>query len=58
MRPQRRRIAITGIGVITPIGIGLQAFWDAMMAGKSGAGPITLYDASQTKQSLHVKSRF
>ncbi len=49
MRPQRQRIAITGIGVITPIGIGLQAFWDAMMAGKSGAGPITLYDASQTE---------
>ncbi|MCS7013982.1 MAG: beta-ketoacyl-ACP synthase II [Chloroherpetonaceae bacterium] len=49
MKPNRRRIAVTGIGVITPIGIGLQEFWDAMMAGKSGAGPITQYDASQTE---------
>ncbi|MFN3386487.1 MAG: beta-ketoacyl synthase N-terminal-like domain-containing protein, partial [Candidatus Thermochlorobacter sp.] len=45
----RQRIAITGVGVITPIGIGLQAFWEAMIAGKSGAGPITQYDASQTE---------
>lgn len=57
MRPNRQRVVITGIGVITPIGIGLQEFWDAMMAGKSGAGPITQYDASltETKFACEVK---
>lgn len=57
MKPNRQRVVITGIGVITPIGIGLQEFWDAMMAGKSGAGPITQYDASltETKFACEVK---
>ena len=37
---------VTGIGVVTPIGTGAEAFWDALVAGRSGAGPIEGFDAS------------
>ncbi len=40
----RRRIVITGMGIVSPVGIGVSAFWEAIIAGKSGAGPITLFD--------------
>ena len=37
---------VTGIGVATPIGTGAAAFWDALVEGRSGAGPIDAFDAS------------
>ncbi len=40
------RIVITGIGVVSPIGIGRDRFWTNLTAGRSGTGPITLFDAS------------
>ena len=40
----KRRIAVTGIGPVTPIGIGIDAFWDSVLAGRSGAGPLTSFD--------------
>lgn len=42
-----RRVVITGMGVISPVGIGLETFWSNLMAGKSGIGPITHFDASE-----------
>lgn len=42
----RRRVVITGVGAITPVGNDVPTMWDALLAGKSGAGPITRFDAS------------
>jgi 3-oxoacyl-[acyl-carrier-protein] synthase II len=41
-----RRVVITGLGVVAPNGIGKDAFWDALIAGKSGIDYITAFDAS------------
>jgi 3-oxoacyl-[acyl-carrier-protein] synthase II len=41
-----RRVAVTGVGLVSPLGIGNQENWDALVAGKSGVGPITRFDAS------------
>ena len=42
-----RRVVITGIGAVTPVGIGKDAFWNALIEGKSGVGPITRFDVSE-----------
>ena len=44
--PARRRVVITGLGPITCCGIGKDAFWSSIKAGRSGIGPVTLFDAS------------
>jgi 3-oxoacyl-[acyl-carrier-protein] synthase II len=42
-----RRVVITGIGAITPIGNDAETFWQSLLAGKTGTGPITHFDASK-----------
>ncbi|MEI8376618.1 MAG: beta-ketoacyl-[acyl-carrier-protein] synthase family protein [Planctomycetota bacterium] len=39
---RRAEVVITGVGVVSPIGIGREAFWDALLAGRCGIGPVTL----------------
>ena len=39
-------VVVTGVGVVSPVGVGRDAFWSALLAGRSGIGPITLFDAS------------
>lgn len=41
----RRRVAITGIGMVTPVGLDVASSWEALLAGTSGGGPITRFDA-------------
>ncbi|QQS37446.1 MAG: beta-ketoacyl-ACP synthase II [Ignavibacteriales bacterium] len=55
---KRRRVVVTGMGAITPIGIGVDQFWEAMMQGKTGANLITKFDASgfDTKFACEVKN--
>jgi 3-oxoacyl-[acyl-carrier-protein] synthase II len=45
----RKRVVITGLGCISPLGLNVPDTWSALLAGKSGAGPITHFDASQHK---------
>jgi 3-oxoacyl-[acyl-carrier-protein] synthase II len=42
-----RRVVVTGIGLVSPVGIGTADTWKAICAGQSGIGPITLFDASR-----------
>ena len=44
-----RRVVITGIGALTPIGNDLDTFWSNLKAGKSGAAPITYFDTEKFK---------
>ncbi|MEO0556879.1 MAG: beta-ketoacyl-ACP synthase II [Bacteroidota bacterium] len=46
MSLQDRRVVVTGLGALTPIGNTVSAFWESMMDGRSGAAPITNFDAS------------
>ena len=43
-----RRVAITGLGVVTPLGNDVPRTWEALLAGRSGAGPITRFDPAQS----------
>lgn len=45
----RRRVVVTGMGCISPVGNTVNETWESLLAGRSGAGPITLFDASRHK---------
>ncbi len=42
----KRRVVVTGLGAVSPLGIGVEATWSAMLEGRSGLAPITLFDAA------------
>jgi 3-oxoacyl-[acyl-carrier-protein] synthase II len=51
------RVVITGMGAVTPVGLAVADFWDSLTAGRSGVGPVTLFDAEgyPTKIAAEVK---
>lgn len=46
---QKRRVVVTGLGALTPIGSSVPDFWDGLVSGTSGSAPITRFDASKFK---------
>jgi 3-oxoacyl-[acyl-carrier-protein] synthase II len=53
----KRRVVVTGVGLVSPVGIGTEETWQNLLAGRSGAGPITHFDASRhsTRFACEVK---
>jgi 3-oxoacyl-[acyl-carrier-protein] synthase II len=45
-------VVVTGIGPVTPIGTGVEEFWSSLVAGRSGAGPITRFDTTDFKSKI------
>jgi 3-oxoacyl-[acyl-carrier-protein] synthase II len=45
----RKRVVITGLGMLSPLGLNVEDTWQALLAGKSGVAPITLFNASENK---------
>lgn len=58
MDNKKRRVVITGIGLVTPLGIGVEENWQALIEGRSGIGPITRFDVKDfsTKFAGEVKN--
>ena len=56
-RGQGQPVVVTGLGVVSPVGIGWSAFWQALLSGKSGVGKITRFDTTDytTQIAAEVK---
>ena len=52
MNEKNRRVVVTGMGAITPVGNSVQECWQNLVAGKNGIGPITLFDTENYKAKL------
>jgi 3-oxoacyl-[acyl-carrier-protein] synthase II len=49
---ERRKVVITGIGPVTPVGTGVEAFWDGLTSGRNGVREITQFDHSDLAVSV------
>src|SRR5690554_2071628 len=53
-----KRVVVTGLGALTPIGNNVSEYWDGLVSGKSGAAPITYFDTEKfkTKFACEIKN--
>jgi 3-oxoacyl-[acyl-carrier-protein] synthase II len=47
-----KRVVVTGMGAVTPVGNDVVSYWNSLIAGKHGIGPITRFDAENFKTKL------
>ncbi len=57
MAPSRHRVVITGVGAITPLGNDAETFWQGLLAGKSGVGPITKFEVKDHAVKIGAEVR-
>ena len=50
-----RRVVVTGLGLVTPVGLTVSETWESLLAGKSGAAPITKFDPSRLQVRLPAR---
>lgn len=50
------RVVVTGLGVISPVGNDIAAFWQSLIEGKCGIGPITAFDTTEYKVKIAGRS--
>ena len=48
----KKRVVVTGMGVVTPVGVGVEAFWEGIVNGQTGFGPISSFDTTEYKCKL------
>jgi 3-oxoacyl-[acyl-carrier-protein] synthase II len=53
----KRRVVVTGMGMVTPLGVGTEASWQALCRGRSGVGPVTHFDASPFRTQIAAEVR-
>ena len=53
----RRQVVVTGLGAVTPLGNDVPTLWEGLLAGRSGVGPITLFDPSQLEVRIAAEVR-
>ncbi len=49
---KHKRVVVTGLGVVSPVGTGKEEFWQGLKSGRNGAGPVTHFDASDYRAKL------
>jgi 3-oxoacyl-[acyl-carrier-protein] synthase II len=54
----RHRVVITGMGIVSPLGCGLDEFGEALLAGRSGVGPITLFDPAELRTRIAAEVKY